>query len=143
MPNTQHPYRRVSAHSPPGIPPGVPQDYAITVPDSWALIPLEPGVREKAIGALIKRQFAGTPGAAEVKAALRRHLTDLAEAAWQTGDAGTVRGHRGDAPLGQVRHQGATRPSANVFLRRRLGAFPASAGAGEPGMTPLGETVGP
>ena len=63
----------------------MPQDYAITVPDSWALIPLEPGVREKAIGALIKRQFAGTPGAAEVKAALRRHLIDLAEAAWQTG----------------------------------------------------------
>jgi hypothetical protein len=71
--------------SPPGVPSGVPRDYAITVPDSWALIPLEPGVREKAISALIRRQFAGTPGAAGVKAALRRHLTDLAEAAWQTG----------------------------------------------------------
>jgi hypothetical protein len=28
--------------SPPGIPPGVPRDYAVTVPDSWALIPLIP-----------------------------------------------------------------------------------------------------
>ena len=43
-----------------GLPAGVPRDYAITVPDSWALIPLEPGRREKAIGALIRRQFAGT-----------------------------------------------------------------------------------
>ena len=68
-----------------GLPAGVPRDYAITVPDSWALIPLEPGRREKAIGALIRRQFAGTQGAAGVRAALRRHLTDLAEAAWQTG----------------------------------------------------------
>jgi hypothetical protein len=74
-----------SAPPPPGVPPGVPRDYAITVPDSWALIPLEPGARERAIGVLIRRQFAGVPGAAGVKAALRRHLTDLAEAAWQTG----------------------------------------------------------
>ena len=69
----------------PGIPEGVPRSYSIAVPDSWALIPLEPEVRGTAIGALIRRQFAGTPGAAGVKAALRRHLTDLAEAAWQTG----------------------------------------------------------
>ena len=55
------------------------------MPGTWALIPLEPGVREKAISALIRRQFAGTPGAGGVRAALRRHLTDLAEAAWQTG----------------------------------------------------------
>lgn len=64
------------------VPPGVPRDYAVTVPDSWARIPLRPGVREKAIGALVRRQLAGAPG---VRAALRRHLTDLAEAAWQTG----------------------------------------------------------
>jgi hypothetical protein len=73
------------APSPPRLPPGVPRDYAVTVPDTWALIPLEPGVREKAIGVLIRRQFAGMPGASGVKAALRRHVTDLAEAAWQTG----------------------------------------------------------
>ena len=34
---------------------------------------------------LIRRQFADMPGAAGVKAALRGHVTDLAEAAWQTG----------------------------------------------------------
>ncbi|MGH3295671.1 MAG: hypothetical protein ACRDP7_28125 [Trebonia sp.] len=60
------------------------------MPDSWVLIPLQPGDREKAIGALVRRQFAGVRGdagvrAAGVRAALRRHLTDLAEAAWQTG----------------------------------------------------------
>jgi hypothetical protein len=81
MPDT----KRASTGPPPGLPPGVPSDYAITVPDSWAPIPLHPGDRDKAIGALIRRQFAGTPGAAGVRAALRRHLTDLAEAAWQTG----------------------------------------------------------
>jgi hypothetical protein len=70
---------------PPGLPPGVPQDYVVTVPDTWALVPLEPGVREKAIGVLIRGQFAGTPGASGVKAAMRRHVTDIAEAAWQTG----------------------------------------------------------
>ncbi len=70
---------------PPGLPPGVPRDYAITVPDSWALIPLDPGRREKAVSALIRRQFAEIPGAAGVRAALRRHLADLAEAAWQAG----------------------------------------------------------
>jgi hypothetical protein len=86
MPDIQHsPSRLVPARPQPGIPPGVPQDYAITVPGSWALIPLEPGVREKAIGVLIRRQFADVPGASGVKAVLRRHLTDLAEAAWQTG----------------------------------------------------------
>lgn len=68
-----------------GIPAGVPRDYAITVPDSWALIPLEPGRREKAISGLIRRQFAGTTGADGVRAALRGHLADLAEAAWRTG----------------------------------------------------------
>jgi hypothetical protein len=63
----------------------VPRSYAVTVPDSWALIPLQPGAREKAIGTLIRRRFSGIAGAATVKAALRRHLTDLAEAAWQAG----------------------------------------------------------
>jgi hypothetical protein len=86
MPDTQPvPSRQATAHPPPEIPLGVPRDYAITVPDSWALITLEPGDRERAIGALIRRQFADVPGAAGVKAALRRHLTDLAEAAWQAG----------------------------------------------------------
>jgi hypothetical protein len=86
MPDIPHsPSRPVPAHLPPRIPPGVPQDYAIAVPGSWAVIPLEPGIREKAITALIRRQFADVPGASGVKAALRRHLTDLAEAAWQTG----------------------------------------------------------
>ena len=63
----------------------MPRSYAVTVPDSWALIPLQPGVREKAIGTLVRRRFSGIAGAATVKAALRRHLTDLAEAAWQSG----------------------------------------------------------
>ncbi|MGH3252206.1 MAG: hypothetical protein ACRDOI_39180 [Trebonia sp.] len=85
MPDAQHETHPPSVPPPPRLPPGVPRDYAVTVPDSWALIPLEPGVREKAISALIRRQFAGTSGAAGVRAALRRHLTDLSEAAWQTG----------------------------------------------------------
>jgi hypothetical protein len=85
MPDTRHPPRQAPANSQPAIPPGVPQDYLVAVPDSWALIPLEPGSREKAIGSLIRRQFAVAPGASGVKAALRRHLTDLAEAAWQAG----------------------------------------------------------
>jgi hypothetical protein len=75
----------LNAPPPAGLPPGTPLDYAITVPDSWVLIPLEPTRRAKAISALIRRQFAGTPSAATARAALRRHLTDLAEAAWQTG----------------------------------------------------------
>lgn len=82
MPDTQ--YLR-NAPSPSGLPPGIPRDYAITVPRTWTLVPLQPGVREKAISSLIRRQFAGTPGAGGVRAALHRHLTDLSEAAWQTG----------------------------------------------------------
>lgn len=70
---------------PAGLPPGVPADYAVTVPDTWVLIPLEPTHRAKAISALIRRRFAGTPSPATARASLRRHLTDLAEAAWQTG----------------------------------------------------------
>jgi hypothetical protein len=86
MPDIRHPpSRQAPAPPPPWIPPGVPRDYAVTVPNSWALIPLEHGDRDKAIGALIRRQFAEVPDAANVKAALRRHLTDLAEAAWQAG----------------------------------------------------------
>jgi hypothetical protein len=85
MPNSHGSYRPAGPYPPLGIPPGVPQNYAITVPDSWALIPLEPGIRDKTIGTLIRRQFASVTGAASVKAGLRRHLTDLAEAAWQTG----------------------------------------------------------
>jgi hypothetical protein len=71
--------------APVGLPVGVPQDYAITVPDTWVLIPLEPTHRAKAISTLIRRQFAGTPSSATARAALRRHFTDLTEAAWQTG----------------------------------------------------------
>jgi hypothetical protein len=82
MPDTQHLH---NAPPPSGLPPGVPRDYAITVPGTWALVPLQPGVRQKAISSLIRRQFAHTPGAAGVRAALHCHLTDLAEAAWQTG----------------------------------------------------------
>src|SRR5450756_113336 len=85
MPDAQRSPRSPLPLPPPGLPPGVPRDYVVTVPDTWALIPLEPGVREKAIGVLIRRQFAGTPGASGVKAAMRRHVTDIAEAAWQTG----------------------------------------------------------
>ena len=70
---------------PAGLPPGIPGDYAITVPDTWVLIPLEPGRRAKAISTLIRRQFTGTPNSATARTALRRHFTDLAEAAWQTG----------------------------------------------------------
>jgi hypothetical protein len=82
MPDTQHLH---NAPPPSGLPPGIPRDYAITVPGTWALVPLQPGVRQKAISSLIRRQFADTPGAGGTKAALHRHLTDLAEAAWQTG----------------------------------------------------------
>jgi hypothetical protein len=53
----------------------VPRDYAITVPDTWVLIPLQPGFREKAIGTLIRRQFAGTTGAAGVRAASATDIT--------------------------------------------------------------------
>jgi hypothetical protein len=77
--------RSSASPAPPALLPGVPRDYVITVPDAWVLIPLQPGFREKAISALIRRQFAGTSGAAGVRATLRRHLTDLTEAAWQTG----------------------------------------------------------
>ena len=73
----------LNAPPPAGLPPGTPRDYALTVPDSWALIPLEPTRRAKAISTLIRRQLAGTPSVATARAALRRHLTDLAEAAWQ------------------------------------------------------------
>ena len=85
MPDGRDPYRQPSTATAVAVPPGVPRSYAVTVPDSWALIPLQPGVREKAIGTLIRQRFSGVPGAVNVKAALRRHLTDLAEAAWQTG----------------------------------------------------------
>ncbi len=85
MPDAQDSAWRNSTPPAAAFPPGVPRDYAITVPDSWALIPLEPGRRDKAISSVVRRQFAGTTGATGVRAALRRHLTDLAEAAWQTG----------------------------------------------------------
>ena len=79
MPDPQDSARPHSALPLAALPPGVPRDYAITVPGTWALIPLDPGLRYKAISSLIQRQFAGTPGGNGVRAALRRHLTDLAE----------------------------------------------------------------
>lgn len=82
MPDTQHMH---SAPPPSGLPADIPRDYAITVPGTWTLVPLQPSVRQRAISSLIRRQFADTPGARGVRAALHRHLTDLAEAAWQTG----------------------------------------------------------
>jgi hypothetical protein len=54
------------------LPPGVPRDYRLTLPDSW--------FRE-----LAARQFRGLDGAPLMKARLRRHLADRAEAAWQVG----------------------------------------------------------
>jgi hypothetical protein len=63
----------------------VPRDYRLTVPDGWFRIPLEPDEREQAIRELTARQLRGLDGAPLMKARLRRHLADRAEAAWQVG----------------------------------------------------------
>lgn len=67
------------------IPPGVPRDYMLALPDGWCRIPLEPSRRQRAIRDLIRRQLTGLDQAPLLKARLRRDLADRAEAAWQAG----------------------------------------------------------
>jgi hypothetical protein len=64
---------------------GVPRDYMIVLPGGWYRIPLQPGTRERAIGELLTRQFAGTGNVPQFKRQLRQLLAERAEAAWRAG----------------------------------------------------------
>jgi len=64
---------------------GRPRDYQLIVPDGWFRIGLEPGVREKAVIALVDRQFHGVDNAPQVKAEARQTLLATAQNAFGNG----------------------------------------------------------
>ena len=70
----------------PTSPPGPPSDYRLVLPDGWFRIDLEPGTREKAVTALVERQFRGADDIPHLKAEARDKL--LATAAGAFGNGG-------------------------------------------------------
>ncbi|MGH3250185.1 MAG: hypothetical protein ACRDOI_28845 [Trebonia sp.] len=55
------------------------------MPDGWLGIDLTPGRRERSVGALVDRQFAGIDNAPHLKAQARQELLDRAKAAHAAG----------------------------------------------------------
>ena len=62
-----------------------PSDYRLIVPEGWFRIDLEPGTREKAVTALIRRQFRGADNVPHLKAEAREKLLAAAADAFRNG----------------------------------------------------------
>lgn len=62
-----------------------PRDYLLVLPDGWFRIDLEPGTREKAVAALVERQFRGVDNAPHLKAEAREELLATAADAFRNG----------------------------------------------------------
>ncbi len=62
-----------------------PSDYRLILPDGWFRIDLEPGTRERAVAALVERQFGGVDNAPHVKAEARKKLLATAHDAFRNG----------------------------------------------------------
>jgi hypothetical protein len=59
--------------------------YRLVVPGGWFAVDLDPGRRERAVAALVERQFAGLDNAPHLKAQARRELLARAKAAYAAG----------------------------------------------------------
>ena len=59
--------------------------YRLVVPDGWFAVDLDPGRRERAVAALVERQFAGLDNAPHLKAQARQELLAKALAAHEAG----------------------------------------------------------
>jgi hypothetical protein len=59
--------------------------YRLVVPDGWFDVNLEPGRRERSVGALVKRQFAGIDNAPHLKEQARQELLTQARDAQTAG----------------------------------------------------------
>jgi hypothetical protein len=59
--------------------------YRLVVPDGWFAVDLDPGRRERAVAALVGRQFAGLDNAPHLKAQTRQELLARAKAAYEAG----------------------------------------------------------
>ncbi|MFJ4549619.1 hypothetical protein ACIP4X_10355 [Streptomyces sp. NPDC088817] len=62
-----------------------PGDYRLLLPDGWFRIHLEPDQRDKAVDALVERQFHGIDNAPHLKEELRRDLRRRAGKAYRSG----------------------------------------------------------
>ncbi len=59
--------------------------YRLVVPGGWFAVDLDPGRRERAVAALVERQFAGLDNAPHLKAQARQELLARAGAAYAAG----------------------------------------------------------
>lgn len=62
-----------------------PAGYKLVVPDDWFSIELEPDRAQRAVTALVRRQFAGIDNAPHLKRQARRELLERTDAAWKAG----------------------------------------------------------
>ncbi|MEU6120668.1 hypothetical protein [Streptomyces sp. NPDC047123] len=62
-----------------------PRDYRLLLPDGWFRILLEPDERERAVAALVERQFHGIDDAPHLKDELRKDLRARAAKAYRSG----------------------------------------------------------
>jgi len=64
---------------------GRPSDYQLILPEGWFRIDLEPGTCERAIAALVDRQFRGADNVPQLKQESRARLLTAAQDAYHTG----------------------------------------------------------
>lgn len=69
----------------PGHQDGAVSGYRLVLPDGWFRVDLAPGLRERSVNELVRRQFAGIDNAPHLKAQARRELLAKAEAARAAG----------------------------------------------------------
>jgi hypothetical protein len=62
-----------------------PSDYQLTVPEGWARVDLQPGVREPALARLVDRQFRSVNNAAHLKRQAREQFLRVAQYAYGNG----------------------------------------------------------
>jgi hypothetical protein len=59
--------------------------YRLVIPGGWFAVDLNPGRRERAVAALVERQFAALDNAPHLKAQARQELLARAQAGYETG----------------------------------------------------------
>lgn len=62
-----------------------PSDYQLTVPEGWARVDLQPGVREPALARLVDQQFCGLDNAQQLKRQVRDQFLRVAQYAYGNG----------------------------------------------------------
>ncbi|MFE0201947.1 hypothetical protein [Streptomyces sp. NPDC058985] len=62
-----------------------PSDYALTLPEGWFRVPLDPEELEASVDALVERQFKGVDDAPHLKRQIRRDLLKRARKSYRNG----------------------------------------------------------